>query len=271
MATPRGLFAPELLPEGWFDETLRPEGWFSQDFLEPADAGQNATANGVTVTAVYSFLPGTASGGSGAVDGTASGVTLSEQYSFIAGAASGQVNAIANGATVTENYSFVPGAASGQTNATASGFTLSEVYSFLPGEAIGYQNTVATGGAFGPNRKGRYYRRYDVYEVEADLERVAQSTQRSTSRKARKNQFASVRKSLGELLARVGGQSELPLSIQDLQAAYDFASAQAAENFAFAQWKADVNRAAAQALAEIRLQIEIMEEEDNDILLMVSQ
>lgn len=34
MATPRGTFAPELLPEGWFDETQRPEGWFSQDFLE---------------------------------------------------------------------------------------------------------------------------------------------------------------------------------------------------------------------------------------------
>ena len=45
MATPRGTFAPELLPEGWFDETLRPEGWFSQDFLEPVASGGAVTAD----------------------------------------------------------------------------------------------------------------------------------------------------------------------------------------------------------------------------------
>jgi hypothetical protein len=55
MATPRGLFTPELLPEGWFDETLRPEGWFSQDFLEPVSA---AGAYSLPVTSAAINLTG---------------------------------------------------------------------------------------------------------------------------------------------------------------------------------------------------------------------
>lgn len=135
MANPRGTFAPELLPEGWFDETLRPEGWFSQDFLEPpSGGGVDATANGTTVSEVYSLIAGAASGQSNA---TANGVTLTEAYSFIAGSASGQSNATAAGKTLSEVYSFLPGAASGGTAATANGVTVSYVYSFVAGLASG--------------------------------------------------------------------------------------------------------------------------------------
>jgi hypothetical protein len=124
------------------------------------------------------------------------------------------------------------------------------------------------GGALGPSGK-RYYRRYDVYDVEAGLVKVAESAQRSPSRKGRKQQLAKVQRSLGDFLSRVEPQSELPLSILDLRAAYDASMAQAAQDFAYAQWKDNVLRSVNQALIELRLQIEIIEEEDNDMLLMV--
>jgi hypothetical protein len=125
-----------------------------------------------------------------------------------------------------------------------------------------------SGGAFGPSSK-RYYRRYDVYNVEADLVKVAESAQRSTSRKARKQQLAKVQRSLSDFLSRVEPQSDLPLSVSDLRAAYDLSIAQASQDFAYAQWKDNVLRSVNQALIELRLQIEIIEEEDNDMLLMV--
>jgi hypothetical protein len=125
-----------------------------------------------------------------------------------------------------------------------------------------------SGGAFGPSGK-RYYRRYDVYNVEADLVKVAESAQRSTSRKARKQQLAKVQRSLSNFLSRVEPQSDLPLSISDLRAAYDASIAQASQDFAYAQWKDNVLQSVNQALIELRLQIEIIEEEDNDMLLMV--
>jgi hypothetical protein len=124
------------------------------------------------------------------------------------------------------------------------------------------------GGAFGPPSK-RYYRRYDIYEVESSLVKVAESAQRSTSRKARKQQLAKVQRSLSEFLSHVEPQSNLPLSIADLKAAYDASIAQASQDFAYSQWKSSVLQSVNQALIELRLQIEIMEEEDNDMLLMV--
>jgi hypothetical protein len=133
---------------------------------------------------------------------------------------------------------------------------------------VGVVPTPVPGGAFGPSGK-RYYRRYDVYEVESSLVKVAESAQRSASRKARKQQLAKVQRSLGEFLLHVEPQSDLPLSIADLRAAYDASIAQASQDFAYSQWKNSVLQSVNQALIELRLQIEIMEEEDNDMLLMV--
>jgi cation transport regulator ChaB len=226
--------------------------------------GLNATANGTTFSYSFSIIAGTAS-----ADSEASGQVLGYSYSLISGTASGQANATASGIVLSEIYSLLAGSASANTpNATANGVTFGYSYSLISGLAQGgLQNTVI-GGAFGPSGK-KYYRRYDVYNVEADLVKVAESAQRSTSRKGRKQQLAKVQRSLGDFLSRVEPQSELPLSVLDLRAAYDASISQAAQDFAYAQWKDNVLRSVNQALIELRLQIEIIEEEDNDMLLMV--
>jgi hypothetical protein len=149
-----------------------------------------------------------------------------------------------------------------------TGIIAGQIFVLANFEAQFGNTLVPQGGAFGPSGK-RYYRRYNVYDVESGLEKVAQSAQRSTSRNARKQQLAKVQRSLGELFSSVDAKSDLPLSILDLKTAYDASMARATQDFVYAQWKDNVLRSVNQALIELRLQIEIIEEEDNDMLLMV--
>jgi hypothetical protein len=115
MATPRGLFAPELLPEGWFDETLRPEGWFSQDFLEP-------TANGGAINASASqlienvTLSATSTLGGGAINATANqtleNITQSAAAKIIIAATANQT---VGNITLSASADVLIGASAGQT------------------------------------------------------------------------------------------------------------------------------------------------------------
>jgi hypothetical protein len=79
--------------------------------VHTASGGTDGTANGVTLTATASLIPGSAEGSSGS---TANGATLTATASLITGSASGEANVTASGVTLTATASLIAGSASGQ-------------------------------------------------------------------------------------------------------------------------------------------------------------
>lgn len=102
-------------------------------------------------------------------DATANGVTVSALASLIAGA--GQAASQASGVTVTVAATLIPGAASASSGATANGVTVTATASLVAGAASG--NTppaTETKSAAGDNQRRRYYPPAERLWTIADLE-----------------------------------------------------------------------------------------------------
>ena len=112
--------------------------------FQAASGGVDATANGTTLSYLFSFIAGGASGGAGAVDATANGATVTYSESLLTGAAS--ASSQAGGATASQSLSLVTGQASAASQAT--GQTLSGAYSLIAGGASGGVSATATGATF---------------------------------------------------------------------------------------------------------------------------
>ena len=113
-------------------------------YVLKASAGGGATANGVTVAALASFIAGTASGERNA---TVNGVLVNATASILTGAASGGASATASGALVSATATIIVGTATGVINASAAGQIMAVTASFLAGAASG--NIVPAGRANG--------------------------------------------------------------------------------------------------------------------------
>lgn len=113
------------------------------EFTAPeAAGGTDDTADGVTMTAAASLIPGSASA---VRSPTQAGATLTAAASLIAGLATGQTNITADGVLVSAAASLIPGAASGVQNPTAAGQTLVAAASLIPGAASGVRSPTAAG------------------------------------------------------------------------------------------------------------------------------
>lgn len=210
----------------------------------------------VTFDQTGTFSAASAIGGGANFDGTAT-ITFGQSGNLSAGSSLSATNGITFSQTGTLR--------AGSALAGAATVTFGQIGNLSTG---GESVPAVGGGAYPVNR--RYYRRHDVYEVEADLENIIQSTKRKPSRNGRKNVASRVYKSVGELLSKVDEQSPVPIAVRDLQQAYDLADRIKTNQVNFTEWKQSVMAAANQALLEIQMQIELMEEEDNEMLLLIA-
>lgn len=96
----------------------------------------NETDDGLYQSAGGAFVIGTsgASGG-GSPDATANGATLTATATLVPGTATGTGDAVATGATLIATSSLIAGAATGTSQGTAAGATLTGISSLIAGTA----------------------------------------------------------------------------------------------------------------------------------------